>query len=519
MSEAEQDLPQEFGSYTLHELIDRGGMAEIYRATMPGIGGFEKPVAIKKILPHLAEDEEFITMLIDEAQIIVNIEHANIAQVYDLGKLEGTYYIAMEFIHGVDLDAIIEKMEQQGRTVPLDHTAYITSCICAGLHVAHSKTDENGEPLNVVHRDLSPHNVLIGYGGDVKIIDFGVAKASVKKARTQAGVIKGKLLYMSPEQAKAKDLDGRADLFAVGICMYKMLTGNLPFRGENEFQTYNNILEKEIPPPMEVNPDVPREMNRIVMKLLERDRQKRYQDGYAVKEDLDKVLRKINPGYTENSLSRFVEKHFTDADPEELRQEPESRDFGADDASHKPGPEADEELDETFVTTIDEGEIEARETTEQKDGAPPGDDLDETIDIDSFDVSELDIGDEDSEPETEEINHSTSERRKPARQTERTSKRTGKQNRGDVAQRDNSLDDGLNEKSKAALSEADFSSKSSSSTTRSVDGDTSLDFDDIIRLIDEYVPDINFGSIPPVIYGVFAMIGIIFILALYLLFQ
>lgn len=306
-----KSFPQRFGPYTLHELIARGGMAEIYRATMPGIGGFEKTVAIKKILPHLAESEEFITMLIDEARIIVSINHFNIAQVYDLGAIDGTYYIAMEFIHGIDLAGIIKILAKQNRTVPPEHATYIASGICAGLHVAHSKADENGRPLNIVHRDVSPHNVLISYSGDVKIIDFGVAKANSKETHTQMGVIKGKLLYMAPEQAMAKTVDGRSDLFAAGLVIYKMLTNHLPFEGENEFQIYNNILTKEIVPPNVLNPEVPEQLSAIVMKMLARAPEDRYPDGYAAKHALDHVLQSLWPGYTVNRLSRFVEDNFS----------------------------------------------------------------------------------------------------------------------------------------------------------------------------------------------------------------
>lgn len=303
-------FPQRFGSYTLHELVARGGMAEIYRATMPGIGGFEKTVAIKKILPHLAENEDFINMLIDEARIIESVSHYNIAQVYELEKIDDTYFIAMEYIHGVDLSTIIKTLARMGRYVPLDHTAYIASCICAGLYAAHSKTDDQGRPLGIVHRDISPHNVLLSYAGDVKVIDFGVAKASLKGSHTEAGVIKGKLLYMAPEQAKAGAIDGRADLFAAGLIIYKMLTNRLPFEGENEFQIYNNIMSKEIVPPKVLNPEIPDEFNAIIMKLLARDPNQRYQDGYAAKQELDRLLHRIAPGYTVNRLSRFVEDNF-----------------------------------------------------------------------------------------------------------------------------------------------------------------------------------------------------------------
>jgi serine/threonine protein kinase len=308
-----EDLPQEFGNYTLHKLIARGGMAEIYRATMPGIGGFEKTVAIKKILPHLAENDEFITMLKDEANILVSISHSNIAQVYDLGKIEDTYFISMEYVHGLDLSHVVKAHQKRGEHMPVEHAVYIGSCMCAGLHAAHTNTDKQGNPLNIVHRDVSPHNVIISYAGDVKLIDFGVAKAAVKESHTQMGVIKGKLLYMAPEQAMAKNLDGRADLFAVGLCMYKMLTHELPFRGDNEFQIYNNILSKEIVPPRQINPQVPEEVNQIVMTLLQRDPDKRYQDGYSAKQELERALHNVAPGYTVNRLSRFIEDNFSEA--------------------------------------------------------------------------------------------------------------------------------------------------------------------------------------------------------------
>ena len=304
-------LPQDFGPYTLTELIARGGMAEIYRATIPGAGGFEKTVAIKKILPHLAENDEFITMLIDEARIIVSINHANIAQVYDLGKIDEDYYIAMEYIHGIDLSTIVKDLKERGETVPVEHAVFIGASIAAGLHVAHNKHDSNGRPLNIVHRDVSPHNVLISFAGDVKIIDFGVAKARGKEQNTNIGVIKGKLLYMAPEQAMAKPIDGRADLFALGLILYRMLTNHLPFEGDNEFQIYNNILSKEIAPPKAFNPAIPEEVNQIVMMLLQRDPSKRYQDGYSAKVDLDRALQNLKPGYSVSRLSRWVEDNFS----------------------------------------------------------------------------------------------------------------------------------------------------------------------------------------------------------------
>lgn len=314
-------FPQPFGPYTLHQLVGRGGMAEIYRATMPGIGSFEKVLAIKMILPHLVENEEYITMLTDEARLVVGLNHANIAQVYDLGRIADTYYIAMEYVHGVDIATIIKDAQRNQRHIPYEHVAYMMSGLCMGLHVAHHATDKNGDPLGIIHRDISPHNVLISFAGDVKVIDFGVAKASSKEGQTQVGVIKGKLLYMAPEQAMAKEIDGRADLFAAGLVMYKMLTWTLPFQGDNEFQIYNNILTKEIVPPRVLNPAVPEELNQICMTLLHRDVEQRYQDGYSAKKDLDRALHRIAPGYTPSRLSRYIEDNFLEMVQERLRRQ------------------------------------------------------------------------------------------------------------------------------------------------------------------------------------------------------
>ncbi len=312
-------LPRDFGNYVLQSLIARGGMAEIYRAKMrTGIDGFEKPVAIKKILPNLAENEEFITMLIDEARISVSLNHANIAQVYDLGRVSDSYYIAMEYVPGVDLAGIIKKLGKDGYLLPLDHAIFITKELCAGLYFAHRKTDDNGNLLGIVHRDISPHNILVSFSGDVKIIDFGVAKASVKLGQTRMGVIKGKLLYMAPEQAMAKPIDARADIFSAGLCLYRMLTGRLPFEAENEFQIYNKVLTAPIAPPRELNPEIPDELNNIVMKALARDLEERYADGWLMHQDLEIALQRVSPGYTSKRLAEFLNEYFADERPEPI---------------------------------------------------------------------------------------------------------------------------------------------------------------------------------------------------------
>jgi serine/threonine protein kinase len=285
-------------------------MAEVYRARTMGIGGFEKWVAIKKVLPHLSENSEYMTMLIDEAKISVTLNHANIAQVLDLGEVDKSYFIAMEYVHGMDLATILKTCAYNNFTIPFEHTIHIGMQMCAGLYHAHSKNDEHGVNLGIIHRDVSPHNVLISYDGEVKVIDFGVAKASIKLTHTMSGIIKGKLLYMAPEQAMAKPLDPRADLFAVGLVLYKMTTGRLPFEGDNEFQVYNKLVAGKVSSPRKINPAIPEALDRVMMKVLSKKPGGRHADAMAMRNDLASVLQVLDPGYTSSRLARFMETYF-----------------------------------------------------------------------------------------------------------------------------------------------------------------------------------------------------------------
>src|SRR5678809_1603796 len=191
--------PIQFGKYYLLDRINVGGMAEVWRAKAFGVEGFERLLAVKRILPNIAEDEEFITMFIDEAKIAVQLQHANIAQIFDLGKVDESFFIALEYVHGRDLRSIFDRMRNKGESLPIAMACYVTMQVCEGLDYAHNKRDGQGRELNLVHRDISPQNVLIGYEGEVKLIDFGIAKAAGKASKTQAGILKGKFGYMSPE--------------------------------------------------------------------------------------------------------------------------------------------------------------------------------------------------------------------------------------------------------------------------------------------------------------------------------
>jgi serine/threonine protein kinase len=241
--------PIPFGKYYLLERINVGGMAEVFKAKTFGVEGFERIVAVKRILPNIAEDEEFITMFIDEAKISVQLTHANIAQIYELGAINNSYFIAMEYIPGKDMRAIFERCRKKGEPAPIPLSCYVVSKLCEGLDYAHRKKDGMGRDMNIVHRDVSPQNVLISYEGEVKVIDFGIAKAAGKATKTQAGILKGKFGYMSPEQVRGLPIDRRSDIFSTGIVLYELLTNERLFHGESDFSTLEKVRNVEILPP------------------------------------------------------------------------------------------------------------------------------------------------------------------------------------------------------------------------------------------------------------------------------
>ena len=262
MSRLKKPVP--FGKYYLLERINVGGMAEVFKAKTFGVEGFERLLAVKRILPNIAEDEEFISMFIDEAKIAVQLQHANIAQIFDLGKVDGSFFIALEYVHGRDLRSIFDRMRSRG-DVAADLAWPATSMmqVCEGLDYAHNKRDAQGRELHLIHRDISPQNVLIGYEGEVKLIDFGIAKAAGKASKTQAGILKGKFGYMSPEQVRGLPIDQRSDIFAVGIVLYELLTGERLFVGETDFSTLEKVRNVEILPPSSYNKKIPPELERI----------------------------------------------------------------------------------------------------------------------------------------------------------------------------------------------------------------------------------------------------------------
>ncbi|HEU4614040.1 MAG TPA: serine/threonine-protein kinase, partial [Kofleriaceae bacterium] len=226
--------PVPFGKYLLLDRISVGGMAEVFKAKSYGVEGFEKIIAIKRILPTMGEDRDFIKMFIDEAKIAGQLAHANICQIFELGRIDGSHFIAMEYIWGKDLLQIQNRLRKTKQPMPINMACFVIAKVLEGLDYAHRKRDQLGRPLEIVHRDCSPQNILISYEGEVKIIDFGIAKAASRSSKTQAGVLKGKFGYMSPEQARGRTLDHRSDLFNVGIVMYEAITGERLFAGSSD---------------------------------------------------------------------------------------------------------------------------------------------------------------------------------------------------------------------------------------------------------------------------------------------
>ncbi len=288
--------PDRFGQYEILERIASGGMAELYKAKRTGVEGFQKIVAIKKILPHLADDEEFVTMFADEAKLAAQLNHPNIIHIYDLGKIQaGGYFIAMEYVDGRDLRAIQQAGRETGVPLPVPLAVYVASKVASALDYAHRRRDAEGQGLNIVHRDVSPQNILISYEGDIKLCDFGIAKAASKASKTQSGALKGKIQYMSPEQAWGKPIDRRSDLFSLGVVLHELLTGERLFRGDSDISVLEKVRIAEVLPPSRANPEVPHNLDAVVLKALAREPDDRYANASDLLRDLDSVLYSYTP--------------------------------------------------------------------------------------------------------------------------------------------------------------------------------------------------------------------------------
>jgi serine/threonine protein kinase len=309
--------PIPFGKYLLLERISVGGMAEVFKAKSFGVEGFEKILAIKRILPSMAEDQEFIEMFIDEAKIAGQLSHANICQIFELGRIGDSHFIAMEYVWGKDLLQIQNRFRRLKQQMQPVMAAFCASKICEGLDYAHRKKDAQGKALGIIHRDVSPQNVLVSYEGEVKMIDFGIAKAVGRSSKTQAGVLKGKFGYMSPEQVRGLPIDRRSDVFAIGTILHELLTGERLFVAESDFATLEKVRNVDVRAPRVINPKVPETLDRVVMRALSRNPDERYQWANELQEDLQSFLMQQEPVFTAKHLSQFMKETFV----AELRRE------------------------------------------------------------------------------------------------------------------------------------------------------------------------------------------------------
>jgi len=306
-----------FGPYRLIDRVAVGGMAEVFKAKRSGVEGFEKIVALKRILPHLSENKEFLDMFVDEAKMVASLTHPNIVQIFDLGRIESSYYIAMEYVHGRDLRTIIKRARNKGLRMPLDLSLRVVSQTCSALEYAHRKKDARGRPMEIVHRDVSPQNILLTFEGNVKLADFGIAKAATRVSSTDQGALRGKLLYMSPEQAWGRSIDNRSDVFSLGIVLYEMVTEQKPFLATGSEMTILELVRKcVITAPREINPRVPEPLDRVVMKALARNPDERYQDAGQMQRGIEKILRE-RPPVTARDLARFLELLYDRGEREE----------------------------------------------------------------------------------------------------------------------------------------------------------------------------------------------------------
>ncbi len=287
-------------------------MAEVFRAISTSIGGFQKVVALKRILPHLSTDAEFVSLFIDEAKLTVSLNHSNIIQVFDFGRIDTNYFLAMEFLDGKDLTQVLIKQSRRRLSVPLEVAFFILAEILRALEYAHTRTNREGERLHVVHRDVSPHNILVSFDGEVKLTDFGIAKARNKVSLTRPGVVLGKFAYMSPEQARGEEVDGRSDVYSAGITLYETITGRRLFYSEDPAQILAKVRHPRVPPPSRYNPQIPPEVDRLVLKALAPDLRERFQSARELGTALESELYRMTPGFNDSHLARFMKELFED---------------------------------------------------------------------------------------------------------------------------------------------------------------------------------------------------------------
>ena len=299
-----------FGRYQLLDPIAVGGMAEVFRAKQDGAAGTEKLVCIKRILPALSRNSDFIRLFVQEAKIVLPLTHGNITQVYDFGEVDGIYFMAMEYVRGQNLAQVLARLAETGKALDVSAALWIASEVCRGLQYAHGYTDGKGRAVAVVHRDVTPHNVLLSYNGEVKLTDFGIALAA-SRAQGEASVVRGKPCYLAPEQLDGEAGDPRSDIFALGATLYEMLTGTRPFAGDSDSDTLQKVRTFDPKPPSTINSAVSAELDGIVLKALRKDRTQRYQRSSDLQVELGRVLHGDSGGaFTADDLAGLLKDLF-----------------------------------------------------------------------------------------------------------------------------------------------------------------------------------------------------------------
>jgi serine/threonine protein kinase len=307
----QEPVPKRIGRYDLVRHLATGGMAEIYVARLAGIGGFQRHVTLKTIRPERVEDQAFVHMFLDEARLVAGLHHHNVCQVHDVGLDNGTYYLALEYIHGESARAILERARDLNVTIPLEISLAIIAGAAAGLHHAHESRALDGTQLALVHRDVSPSNILVGYDGSVKLIDFGIARAAVgRHAETQTGMIKGKFGYMSPEQCRGWPVDRRSDVFGAGIVLYELTTQTRAFRAENDYETMQRIVRGDVLRPSRVSSGYPLDLELVVLRALSVDPDARFPTAAAMLEMIERCARRVGGLASPATVGRFLTDLF-----------------------------------------------------------------------------------------------------------------------------------------------------------------------------------------------------------------
>jgi serine/threonine protein kinase len=303
---------QQFGKYLLQRKLAEGGMAEVFLAKQTGMEGFEKLVVVKRILPQLSADDSFVKMFLNEARVAARLNHPNVAQIFDLGKLGEQYFIAMEYVHGEDLRAVIREATDADKRPPLALGCRIIADTLGGLHYAHTRVGSDGKPLGLVHRDVSPQNVIVTFEGALKLVDFGIAKATreVNAAQTQAGLLKGKYSYMSPEQARGQPVDARADVFCAGVLLWELATWQRLFKRPTDMSTLMAVAEEPIRAPRSAEPSLPPELDRLIMKALARNPDERFASAQEMRAALEGLIRTSGWEADTLALSTYMRELF-----------------------------------------------------------------------------------------------------------------------------------------------------------------------------------------------------------------